>query len=142
MRILRFGFVILLMAGISAAQESPSISSFRQARQVLDAALQAHGGAAIKDLQSISAKFDGELIHRNQSHRPEAPYERTPITGTLGVDLKSNETYFDQTGSWVGGFNWSNRTVRTKDGGVSYDRRNRVANAFPPNNPQVAPNFT
>ncbi len=125
------GMTVLLFVGTLAFAQNISVDSYRQARKVLDAGLQAHGGQALEQMTSFSGKFEGELIHRNQSRRPEAPYDRTPLSGVVAMDYKSGDAYLEQTGSWVGGFNWSGRTVRTKDGAVNYDLRNHTATSLP-----------
>ena len=105
-----------------------SVDSNLRARKVIDAALDAAGGRdALKQINSVEMKFDGELIHRNQSRRPETPYDRTRTWGEMAYDMKANKLMAETRGSWVGGFNWGNRNVLDGKQGLSYDVMNKRA---------------
>jgi glyoxylase-like metal-dependent hydrolase (beta-lactamase superfamily II) len=119
-------------SGANKAATNASVESNLRARNVIDAALEAAGGReALKQISSVEMKFDGELIHRNQSHRPETPYERTRTWGEMAFDMKANRLIAETRGSWVGGFNWGGRNVLDGKQGVFYDVMNKRATLAP-----------
>jgi glyoxylase-like metal-dependent hydrolase (beta-lactamase superfamily II) len=108
---LRLAATALALAALPAAaqtarQPTASEQSYREAKRVLDAALEAYGGAELlRTVENYSIRYDGALVHRNQSHRPEPPYERTPQRGRLVVEPRRNRIYHDNSFSYPGGFN-------------------------------------
>jgi glyoxylase-like metal-dependent hydrolase (beta-lactamase superfamily II) len=120
------------MGATKKAAVNASVESNLRARKVIDAALEAAGGReALKQITTAEMKFDGELIHRNQSHRPEAPYERTRTWGEMTYDAKANRMVVETRGSWVGGFNWGGRNVLDGKQGTFYDVINKRATLAP-----------
>src|SRR4051794_3710024 len=104
------------------AQVSATVESNQRARKVIDAALEAAGGReALKQITTMEMKFDGELIQRNQSRRPEAPYDRTRTWGEMAYDAKANRLVTETRGSFIGGFNWGGRNVLDGKQATSYD---------------------
>jgi hypothetical protein len=107
---LRLGLFIALLAAASFAQtKEPTASeqSYREARRVLDAGLAAYGGLdALRTIENFTIRHEGYTVHRNQSRRTDAPYERTPLAGTLIVEPRRGRLYHDNKGSYPGGFNW------------------------------------
>ncbi|HLL72210.1 MAG TPA: MBL fold metallo-hydrolase, partial [Pyrinomonadaceae bacterium] len=106
------GLFIALAACVSAAggqtkELTASEESYRAARRVVDAGLAAYGGLdALRKIENFTIRHEGFTVHRNQSRRTEAPYERTPMSGTLIVEHRRNRLYHDNKGSYPGGFNW------------------------------------
>ena len=77
---------------------------------MLDAAVAAmYGPSGIDGLQNIAFRYEGDLIHRNQSARPEPPYDRTPTKGYVIFDSAGGRLRVDDAGSFPGGFAWDNR---------------------------------
>jgi glyoxylase-like metal-dependent hydrolase (beta-lactamase superfamily II) len=105
-------FIALVVAfGGSAHGQTKELTaseqSYREARRVLDAGLAAYGGLdALRTIESFTIRHEGFTVHRNQSRRTEAPYERTPLGGTLIVEQRRGRLYQDNKGSYPGGFNW------------------------------------
>lgn len=106
-------FVALLAAfGVESApaqtkELTASEQSYREARRVLDAGLAAYGGLdALRTIESVTIRHEGFTVHRNQSRRTDAPYERTPLSGTVIVEHRRGRLYHDNKGSYPGGFNW------------------------------------
>lgn len=107
------GLCVALVAacGGSAAGQTKELTaseqSYREARRVLDAGLAAYGGLdALRTIESVTIRHEGFTVHRNQSRRTDAPYERTPLAGTLIVEHRRGRLYHDNKGSYPGGFNW------------------------------------
>ncbi|MCA1566974.1 MAG: MBL fold metallo-hydrolase [Acidobacteria bacterium] len=114
MRISKIAFRLGLFAALAAAcalgqtkELTASEQSYREARRVLDAGLAAYGGLdALRAIENFTIRHEGHTVHRHQSRRTDAPYERTPLSGTLIVDARRGRLYHDNKGSYPGGFNW------------------------------------
>lgn len=117
-------FFILLFLAIAAGvyhvqaqnqqqQEIPiSQKSYFEARRVLEAAMTAYGGReAVRSIENFSVKFDGANFRRNQSLRPEPPYDRTPLSGLFVVDIKNGRLSQEIVSKGVGGFDGHTRLV-------------------------------
>ena len=107
---LRLGLFVALAASGALGQMkelTASEQSYREARRVLDAGLAAYGGLdALRAIENFTIRHEGHTVHRHQSRRTDAPYERTPLSGTLIVDARRGRLYHDNKGSYPGGFNW------------------------------------
>ena len=103
-------FFIALAASPALGQTkelTASEQSYAQARRALDAGLAAYGGLdALRTIENFTIRHEGHTVHRHQSRRPGAPYERTPLSGTLIVEGRRGRLYHDNKGSYPGGFNW------------------------------------
>ena len=102
-------FVALLVSPAPGQTKELTASeqSYREARRVLDAGLAAYGGLdALRTIENFTIRHEGFTVHRNQSRRTDAPYERTPLGGTLIVEARRGRLYHDNKGSYPGGFNW------------------------------------
>ncbi|HLL75642.1 MAG TPA: MBL fold metallo-hydrolase [Pyrinomonadaceae bacterium] len=98
---------ILAPAAAQGQRREPTASetSYREARRVLDAALAAYGGVeTVRSVENYSIRYDGALVHRNQSRRPDPPYDRTPQRGHLIVEPRRGRVYHDNSFSYPGGF--------------------------------------
>ena len=113
-----------------------SEQSYREARRVLDAGLAAYGGLdALRTIENFTIRHEGHTVHRNQSRRADAPYERTPLAGTLIVEHRRGRLYHDNKGSYPGGFNWhwGLMTNGREAARVTYlERRINSTQALPP----------
>jgi glyoxylase-like metal-dependent hydrolase (beta-lactamase superfamily II) len=134
-------FIALLGAfGGSAHGQTKELTaseqSYREARRVLDAGLAAYGGLdALRTIESFTIRHEGSTVHRNQSRRPDAPYERTPLGGTLIVEPRRGRLYHDNKGSYPGGFNWhwGLMTNGKEAARITFtERRINSTQAFPP----------
>ena len=100
-------FIALAASGGNALAQTKELTaseqSYREARRVLDAGLAAYGGLdALRTIESITIRHEGFTVHRNQSRRTDAPYERTPLAGTLIVEHRRGRLYHDNRGSYPG----------------------------------------
>ncbi len=106
----RFALFIALAATAASGQTkelTASEASYREARRVLDAGLAAYGGLdTLRAIENFTIRHEGHTVHRNQSRRTDAPYERTPLSGMLIVEPRRGRLYHDNKGSYPGGFNW------------------------------------
>jgi glyoxylase-like metal-dependent hydrolase (beta-lactamase superfamily II) len=127
---MRLAVAILLIACALTAQNTATQQSYQRARAILDQALAAHGGAErLRTIRTAAVKLEGELIHRHQSRRPDPPYDRTANTTHLQIDYAGRRLFFDDAGSWPGGFQWRNGLlVRDGQEGFAIDLLRRRAN--------------
>ncbi|HZH90689.1 MAG TPA: MBL fold metallo-hydrolase [Pyrinomonadaceae bacterium] len=106
----RFSLFIALAASAALGQTkelTASEASYREARRVLDAGLKAYGGLdALRTIENFTIRHEGHTVHRHQSRRTDAPYERTPLSGTLIIEPRRGRLYHDNKGSYPGGFDW------------------------------------
>jgi glyoxylase-like metal-dependent hydrolase (beta-lactamase superfamily II) len=133
-------FVSLFAAFTGATGQTKELTaseqSYREARRVLDAGLAAYGGLdALRTIESVTIRHEGFTVHRNQSRRTEAPYERTSLAGTLILEPRRGRLYHDNKGSYPGGFNWhwGLMTNGKEAARVTYlERRLNSTQALPP----------
>ncbi len=94
------------------SERSVSERSYREARRILEAAMTAYGGRdAARSIENFSVKFEGANFRRNQSLRPEPPYDRTPLSGLFVVDIKNGRLSQEIVSKGVGGFDGHTRLV-------------------------------
>jgi glyoxylase-like metal-dependent hydrolase (beta-lactamase superfamily II) len=143
MRTSKIAFRLALFIALAAPgapgqtkEMTASESSYREARRVLDAGLAAYGGLdTLRTIENFTIRHEGHTVHRNQSRRADAPYERTPLGGTLIVEPRRGRLYHDNKGSYPGGFNWHwGLMTNGKDSArVTYlERRINSTQALPP----------
>ena len=133
-------FIALAAFGGNARGQTKELTaseqSYREARRVLDAGLVAYGGLdALRTIESTTIRHEGFTVHRNQSRRTDAPYERTPLAGTLIFEPRRGRLYHDNKGSYPGGFNWhwGLMTNGKEAARVTYlERRINSTQALPP----------
>jgi glyoxylase-like metal-dependent hydrolase (beta-lactamase superfamily II) len=131
---------LLLASGSSASGQTKELTaseqSYREARRVVDAGLAAYGGLdLLRTIESVTIRHEGFTVHRNQSRRTDAPYERTPLSGTLIIEPRRGRLYHDNKGSYPGGFNWhwGLMTTGKEAARVTYlERRINSTQALPP----------
>jgi glyoxylase-like metal-dependent hydrolase (beta-lactamase superfamily II) len=134
---LRPTLVLVACAGAAAAvfaadnPETMAERSQSKAREVLDRAIEANGGAeALRAIEVVKLRLTGETFPRLQMTTPAAPFEGGTFDETLLVDLKNNRLRLDQK---AGGFGFEGDiTVSIADGqGRNYDNRARTVTPIP-----------
>jgi glyoxylase-like metal-dependent hydrolase (beta-lactamase superfamily II)/outer membrane lipoprotein-sorting protein len=103
-----------------------------RARAVLDRAVGALGGErALRDIEVVRLRLEGELYPRLQMPTPAPPYTPGTQQETLLVDLENNRLFLEQkiTGA---GFDQHATTVIAGGQGTTYDHRARTATPIPP----------
>jgi glyoxylase-like metal-dependent hydrolase (beta-lactamase superfamily II) len=105
-----------------------TLGSYAKAREVLDAAREAHGCASLARLPQVEVPFTGQSFARNQSRRPDPPYDAARRDGRLVADLARQRFVWEQTSFLPGGFDFSGRTILSGREGVRVEpgRRRRV----------------
>jgi glyoxylase-like metal-dependent hydrolase (beta-lactamase superfamily II) len=129
--------IALLLVAASAAHadgsnpETIAERSQAQARTVLDRAVAATGGAeALRGIEAVRLRLEGETWPRLQMTTPDAPFEAGTQRETLLIDFKNNRLLLQQRVAGAG-FEGDN-TILIKGGeGVTYDNRAHTATPIP-----------
>ena len=90
----------------------PTWRSYQKAQALLDAGLQALGGAdKIRAIENISIVYDGLRHMINQSRAAAGPWDKEPSTGKVIIDRKNNRLYNLSSSSYPGigafAFSWA-----------------------------------
>jgi glyoxylase-like metal-dependent hydrolase (beta-lactamase superfamily II) len=101
--------VLALMSApiAKAGQQTRSASerSYREARKVLDAAIEAMGGLqALRSVKDISRSGTGTGYNQGQSLKADAPYTTRPVKLTTVTDLAGKRGRLEFTSVFQGGF--------------------------------------
>lgn len=133
---MRFAILAGLAVSVAAfaAADNPETlteQSQARARAVLDRAVEANGGAeALRAVDAVRLRLQGETFPRLQMTTPAAPFEGGAFQETLLVDLKNNRLRLEQK---VGGFGFDgdNTVTIVAGAGNVYDNRARTVTPVP-----------
>ena len=127
-------FLLLFVSSIAVAAENPETLTERsqsKAREVLDAAVEAIGGAeALQAIHTVKLQLEGKTWPRLQMTTPQPPYEPGSFRESLLFDLRNNKLRLEQWNSGAG-FETHTTIVLTSAGGTNYDHRARTATEIP-----------
>src|SRR5687767_4391294 len=125
---------LVFITAIAVAAENPETLAERsqaRARQILDTAIAAMGGAdAIQSIETVRLNLKGQTYPRLQMTTPQPPFEAGQFDESLLFDLKNNRLLLEQRGSGAG-FDFSNKTVLKAGEGTNYDFRARTVTPIP-----------
>jgi len=94
----------LLLASGAAPAESLPLQSVNKANAIIDAAIEAHGGAAALDaLRTVVQKQDFITYATGQSRQPGPPWDRAEVSNFNAIDLE-NEIFVNHNAGEGGGF--------------------------------------
>jgi glyoxylase-like metal-dependent hydrolase (beta-lactamase superfamily II) len=114
--------------------QSAALRSYAEARAVLDRGVEAIGGlAALRGLENVWVEFEGEGFGRNQSLRPEQPYDRNARRGRFVLDNTRNAARFEFDYRFAGNNPFRNLILMRGDTAVAMDLTQRTAAAAPGN---------
>lgn len=101
--------------------------SYARARQILDAALAAHGGLeAIRAAGDVSAKISGHGLARNQSVDIGTAYDRMRHEESFYIDLANRRYIIETRDDLPGGFTFGGKTVVSGGAGFFVNPRDRT----------------
>src|SRR5688572_7723134 len=123
----------MIASSVVSAQnvETAAERSHAQARAVLDRAVEALGGPqALRKIEVVRLKIDGQTWPRFQMPTPEPPFETGRLRETVLVDFKNNRLALEQQATGAG-FENHNGVVITAGEGVTYDHRARTMTPIP-----------
>jgi glyoxylase-like metal-dependent hydrolase (beta-lactamase superfamily II) len=109
-------FLLFVAGGASAASPAnASLDAYHKAREVIDAAVEASGGAdRINGISSVVTDRKGTAWARNQSPKVAKPFEANEQSGRVILDLEGGRLVAEISGGFPGGV-FANRTVITDD---------------------------
>ena len=95
---------ILMLSNMASAAESLPLQSVNKAGEIIDAAIEAHGGAeALEGLETLVQKQDFLNIATGQSRKPGPPYDRSRVSNFNAIDV-ANEIFVSRNQGEGGGF--------------------------------------
>jgi glyoxylase-like metal-dependent hydrolase (beta-lactamase superfamily II) len=122
-------------AGAAAQSAGTLAESYARGRAIVDAAVAAHGGVdALRAARQVRVAMAGHDLHRNQSKRAAAPYDREPHTVDLMIDLARARLSFERAFAYPGGATRTQRFISDSARGFIVDRKSRTHRivTFPP----------
>jgi len=125
--------ILLASAALSAADNPETMAERSQskAREVLDRAVAANGGAeALRAVDVVRLRLTGETYPRLQMTTPAPPFEGGKFEETLLVDLENNRLRLEQKAGGFG-FNGDNTVSIVGGKGNAYDNRARTVTPIP-----------
>ena len=139
MRTKTVGSLMALLIGLGTggwAQVAPpsvSQSSYDEARKVLDAALQAAGGAAaLQAVKDVTRKGTGTIFAQGQSLNVEPPYDKRPLESRSVVDFARRRSATETDSVNQGVVPVKARVVLAGDSGFNLNRVTNVATPLAP----------
>lgn len=122
---------IAMLAGLLACPftyaESLPLKSVNRANEVIDAALEAHGGAeTLSNLQSLVQKSEMNTFRTGQSRKPGPPYDKGTLSSLSAIDIEKKRFYNRNKGEG-GGYVFSQGTVINGDDSWQLDFRAGIA---------------
>jgi glyoxylase-like metal-dependent hydrolase (beta-lactamase superfamily II) len=114
--------LMLAMSPVSA-EESLPLKAVNRANEVIDAALEAYGGAeTIANLNSVARKSHFTTWATNQSRSPGPPWDENEQMSFSAVDFE-NETFVGKNKGSGGGFDFNGSQIIKGDEGWQVDFR-------------------
>ena len=125
---------ILLLASGSLIAESLPLQSVNKAGVVIDAAIEAHGGEAISNLNTLVQKADFTTFATGQSRKPGPPYDKGWTANFNAIDLE-NDIFVARNKGAGGGYDFDQGVIINGDNSWQLNYRSGTAA------PLVEPDF-
>jgi len=107
--------LVLIASSSMASAENLTSESYAKARQVIDAAVDAAGGAErLNGIESVAIETKGTTWARNQSPKVDKPFEAVEQNGRVILDLTGSRLLVEFDGGFPGGV-FANRTIITDE---------------------------
>jgi glyoxylase-like metal-dependent hydrolase (beta-lactamase superfamily II) len=121
----------LLMTGTATAEETIPLNAVNKANEVIDAAIEAYGGAeAITNLNSVSRKNKFTTWATNQSLKPGAPWDEGETLNFQAINFE-NEQYRALNAGSGGGFDFENGQLINGENSYNFDYRGGTMTEVP-----------
>ena len=132
------GAVVLFAASAAWSQPaapppSAALKSYTHAREVLDRALAAGGGAALQAVKDVTRTGSGTAYNQGQSLRPSDPYSTRAVEVTQVADFDKGRSVNEQVTTPIGGLSTKTRAVLRGDSGFGH---NLLTNVVTPTTPE------
>jgi glyoxylase-like metal-dependent hydrolase (beta-lactamase superfamily II) len=134
MRVIRGIVAVSIFAVPRLAAQHPSdtstLDSYHRARAAVERGHSALGTpAGGPGPRTLLLRYEGDLVHRNQSRRPSPPWERTPTSGRLAIDYAGGRVAHESRFSYPGGF--ANHQEAVSDGRQAWIVNHAVGSVAP-----------
>lgn len=129
-KVICFYLLLTVLTVANFAQETKSLSekSYRQARTILDAGVQALGGREnFRKVENISMKFLYLYYESGQSANPTAPYEAVKADGFRIVDSRNGRFYQEIKNQPDSPYAYWGRQIRKSGANFNLDLNSNVA---------------
>ena len=114
---------LMLATSLLSAEESLPLKAVNHANEVIDAALEAYGGAeTIANLNSVARKSHFTTWATNQSRSPGPPWDENEQMNFSAIDFE-NETFVGKNKGSGGGFDFNGSQIIKGDEGWQVDYR-------------------
>lgn len=125
--------VALVAAGLAVAESIP-LKAVNKANEVINTAIEAHGGAeALAGVTTFTRKTTFRNSAVGQSRNPGQPWDQNESQNFAAIDLE-NEIYYTRAEGEGGGFTFSNGTIINGEDSYQLDfRRGTAAPIAQPN---------
>ncbi|NOR19456.1 MAG: MBL fold metallo-hydrolase [Xanthomonadales bacterium] len=102
---------LMLATPLIYAEDTLPLQAVNRAGEVIDAALEAYGGAeAISNLNTLSRKSHFKTWATNQSMTPGAPWDENELSNFVAIDFE-NETFVGKNKGSGGGFDFDGSQI-------------------------------
>lgn len=125
--ILLFAAAAMVFAGSAPAADSIPLNAVNKANEVIDAAIEAHGGAdALDGLKTFvqQSRFNNYAV--GQSRKPGKPWDQNQSENFVALDLE-NEIFVNRNSGEGGGFTFDNGTIINGADSFQLDYRRNTA---------------
>jgi glyoxylase-like metal-dependent hydrolase (beta-lactamase superfamily II) len=113
----------LLAAGGAIAEDTIPLNAVNKANEVIDAVLEAYGGAeTIANLNRVARKSHFTTWATNQSLRPDPPWDKAETENVQAIDLQAQQFRAYNAGSG-GGFDFENGQLINGEESYTFDFR-------------------
>jgi glyoxylase-like metal-dependent hydrolase (beta-lactamase superfamily II) len=130
-RTLTLAIMAALAASAAQAAETLPLNAVNQANKVIDATIEAYGGAdKLKGLKTVTRKSTFTTWANNQSLKPEAPWDETQQSNFAAIDLE-NKLFVGRNAGSGGGFDFNGAQVIKGDEGWNIDYRAGTVTTMP-----------
>ncbi|MEW6125844.1 MAG: MBL fold metallo-hydrolase [Acidobacteriota bacterium] len=134
--------VCLDFSGLSvslAQRENATNASYRRALRIVENSFARMGGkSALAKVENIAFTLVGDLHARNQSVRPDTPFDTFPIATKVVIDLKKERVSWEQRNGLPGGIFFANHIVGSKENNFNLNLERKNYTPLPPNSPIVS----
>jgi glyoxylase-like metal-dependent hydrolase (beta-lactamase superfamily II) len=116
----------------TAPAASAGLKSYARAREVLDRALKAGGGAALQGVKDVTRTGSGTAYNQGQSLRPTEPYSTRAVELMNALDFAQGRAVAETVTTPAGGLSTKTRTVFKGDSGFTHNALTNVVTPAAP----------
>ncbi len=120
-------YLLGLLIAFAAHGENFTADKVKRAQQIIEQAIDAHGGqAALDALQTIVVEHETHGHAVNQSLKPDKPWDKNYTKGISAIDV-SNKLFVTRNKGYSGGFEFDTATIINGEQSFTIDYRTNTA---------------